>query len=94
MNSVIGTLVIIPIVIAASSANSAKLANLNPAYHMIYSAISLGIGSSFGLVGGLGERFLGEKRVYEDENFFNPEGSSEEEEKEEEVMGASGKGMN
>ena len=75
MNSIIGTLFVTPIVIRVYADSMTRFANLNPAYHMIYSGISLGIGAGFGLLGGLGERFLGEKRVYDDENFYNPEGT-------------------
>ena len=94
MNSLIGALVLSPIVIAAYSSDQRYSApqNLNVGYHMIYSGVSFGVGSGFGFVAGLGERFLGEKRVYNDDNFFNPEGSEEEEEKKEE-MGESGEGM-
>ena len=40
---------------------------------MIYGGISLGIGAGFGFLCGLGERFMREKKVYDDEMFLHPD---------------------
>ena len=56
LNSIIGTIVLAPIVIATyESVNRyPDITNWNPAYHMIYSGVSLGIGAAFGFLCGLG----------------------------------------
>ena len=80
LNSFLGVFLLGPIVIAVYEALNSRYPGIDswsPAYHMIYGGISLGIGAGFGFLCGLGERFLREKKTYDDELFLHPDDQKE-----------------
>ena len=60
-NSILGAFLIAPILIKAYEMTNrySTITTWDPVSHMVYSGVSIGIGAGFGILLGLGERFIG-----------------------------------